>query len=108
MADYSDGLAAIPCAKRARHSRETNDIDKMALEIEETNQSSEQSDSDLRDIPYQSYQDETASLDSKYRAIWSTEIGTTKQKPISYRKVTVLLLAWDSSIGDLGTEEQVN
>lgn len=61
-----------------------------------------------RATPQEGHQNEAASLDSKYKAIWDAEMGTAKQKPFSYRKVAVLLLAWDPKVDDLHTEEEVS
>jgi hypothetical protein len=59
-------------------------------------------------IHLEGHQNEAASLDSKYKAIRDAGMGTTvKQKPFSYRKDGLLLLALDSRIDDLGTQEEV-
>jgi hypothetical protein len=71
-------------------------------------QSGQQEDSGSRDIPNEGHQNKAASLDSKYKSIWDVEMGTVIEKPFSYRKVAVLLLAWDPEVDDLHTKEEVS
>jgi hypothetical protein len=68
----------------------------------------QESDSSSRDTPHEGHQNEAASLDSKYKAIWDAEMGAARQKSFSYRKVAVLLLAWHPTFDDLNTKEEVN
>jgi hypothetical protein len=73
-----------------------------------TSQSGQRADIDFHETFNEGHQNEAASLDSKYKAIWDAEMGTAKRKPFSYRKVAVLLLAWHPDVDDLHTKEEVS
>ncbi|PQE09664.1 hypothetical protein CJF31_00011217 [Rutstroemia sp. NJR-2017a BVV2] len=56
--------------------------------------------------PTENHQDEEASKDSKFKAIWDDQISA-KNPAFAYREAHVLLLSWHPDDDDLHVEQEV-
>ncbi|KAM3066683.1 hypothetical protein ACMFMG_002393 [Clarireedia jacksonii] len=60
----------------------------------------------IQNLQSENYQDEEASKDSKFKAIWDEQIGA-KNTSVTYREAHVLLLSWHPDDDDLHVEQEV-